>query len=187
MNITVTISLPAEEQQKLATILGCQESQLPHSLSAYGSAAISEYISMFLGQKVFRRGADINEYRLFLLITMALGSRIPDEQEVCRLFQTSATESRALIRAVMSKYQYLLGQAIDTSLRAVLEQAHQDGDHGPFSVTINSQNVVEELNRVLAAIDGSLHQITKKRGSVSTYDIAPASYARLRERILRDG
>lgn len=186
MDVTTSIELPEPEQEELSKILGCDNDELAESLSKYTSAALVEYISMFLGQKVFRRGSDINEHRLFLLITHALGNRIPDEQEVCRLFQTSATESRALIRAVMSKYQYQLRNAIDASVRNVVETAQQNSEHSPYTVTVNSLNVVEELNRLLASIDGTLQQIAKKRGSVSTYEISPASYMRLRELILGD-
>jgi hypothetical protein len=83
---------------------------------------------MFLGQKVFRRGSDILEYRLFLLIEKALEGQIPDEQVVSNLFQTTPTESRSLIRSVMSKYQYQLRGAIEYSIRAILENASKDND-----------------------------------------------------------
>lgn len=66
---------------------------------------------MFIGQRVFTRGRDIQEYRLFLLIRGPFGNTIPDDQMVCDLFQTT-TQSRALVRSVMSKYQYELSQAI---------------------------------------------------------------------------
>lgn len=182
MKINTKIELSNEDQEELTRILDCSVGDLPSVLSAYSSAALTEYVSMFLGQKIFRRGSDINEYRLFLLITAVFGSMIPDEHEVCRLFQTSATESRALIRAVMSKFQYQLRDAIDNSIRKSLESAQKESETGPYVVTINSQNVVEELNRSLATIDGSLQQIKKKRGSVSTFEISPSAYARLTEK-----
>ena len=82
----------------------------------------------------------------------------------------------------MSKFQYQLRGAIENSIRRSLDAAQQDEENGPYVVTINSSNVVEELNRTLASIDGTLQQIKKRRGSVSTYEISPASYERLRER-----
>ncbi|MBK1702395.1 hypothetical protein [Thiococcus pfennigii] len=181
MEVTATVDLSEQDQLELAKILGCNGGELPDKLRTYSSAALKEYISMFLGQRVFRRGSDINEFRLFLLVATVFDNRIPDEQEVCRLFQTSATESRALIRAVMSKYQYQLREAIDNSIRRALDAAEQEDEHSPHVVTLNSHNVVEELNRTLAGIDGTLEQIRKKRGSVSTYEIAQSAYARLRE------
>lgn len=186
MEVHTTLKLSDEVQAELGRILDCSVDELSDFLSSYSSAALNEYVSMFLGQKIFRRGSDINEYRLFLLIIHVFENRIPDEQEVCRLFQTSATESRALIRAVMSKFQYQLRVAIDNSIRRALGSAQQEGDTGPYVVTINSQNVVEELNRALASIDGTLQQIRKKRGSVSTYEISPSAYARLNDRFVHN-
>lgn len=187
MEVRTIIELNDDDQHELARILECDVDELPTVLANHSSAALTEYVSMFLGQKIFRRGSDINEYRLFLLITKVFKNRIPDEQEVCRLFQTTATESRALIRAVMSKFQYQLREAIDNSVRNALDSATQEENGGPYVVTINSLNVVEELNRALASIDGTLQQIRKMRGSVSTYEISPASYARLRERFPGNG
>jgi hypothetical protein len=187
MQISAELNINPTESDQLAEILGCAVQALPDKMALIASAAIQEYVSMFQGQKVFTRGSDINEYRLFLLITRALGNRIPDEQDVCRLFQTSTTESRALIRAVMSKYQYLLREAIDSSMRQIIQTAQRDENDpdGAYEVIVNSLNVVEELNRQLVLIDGSLKLIAKKRGSVSTYEISPSSYERLSERLNR--
>jgi hypothetical protein len=44
---------------------------------------------------------------------------------------------------------------------------------------MNSVNVIEELNKKLANIDGTLTSIAKKRGSVSTYEISKSSYDEL--------
>jgi hypothetical protein len=179
MHVNTELNIDEAESTELATILHCTVDELPGRLSHFASAAIQEYVSMFRGQKVFTRGSDINEYRLFLLITKAMGNRIPGEQDVCRLFQTSTTESRALIRAVMSKYQYLLRGAITSSMQQIIQDATQNQDDGPHEVIVDSLNMVDELNRLLASIDGALQPITKKRGSVSTYEISPTSYARL--------
>lgn len=182
MEVTTTINLPEQEQSELAQILGCDEEQLQEELRKYASAALQEYISMFLGQKVFKRGTDILEYRLFLLIEEAFDNKVPDEQDVCKLFQSTSTESRSLIRSVISKYQYQLKSALDKTIKVILQSATRDNDHTPYTVTINSQNVVEELNRQLASIDGSLTPVAKKRGSVSIYEIKASSYTKLCEK-----
>ena len=180
MQITATITLTATETQDLAKILGCAKTALQQSLEVYASAALEEYVTLFLGQKVFRRGADQQEYRLFLLIERALANEIPDEETVCRLFQTTATESRALLRRVMSKYQYQLKEAIDKSMKRLVTAATQAEEGGLFTVIINSANLVDELNRLLAESDGSLQPVTKKRGSVSTYEISASSHEQLK-------
>jgi hypothetical protein len=45
-----------------------------------------------------------------------------------------------------------------------------------YTVVINSHNIVDELNKALAQIDGGLSPVVKKKGSVSTFEIAPSSY-----------
>jgi len=186
MDVTAHIHLNEEDTTELCHILDCDQGDLSNTLSAYASAALKEYVTMFLGQKVFTRGSDIIEYKLFLLIAEAFENRIPDEQEVCRLFQTTATGSRSIIRSVMSKYQYQLKAAIERSMQRLIQSAQQEDENQPYTVTINSLNVVEELNRVLADIDGNLPPVSKKRGSVSTYEIARSSYTRLMARLLPD-
>lgn len=182
MDVTAIINISEQDQEELAQILGCDRANLEEELQKYASAAIQEYVSMFLGQKVFKRGTDILEYRLFLLIEEAFENKVPDEQDVCKLFQSTSTEARSLIRSVISKYQYQLKTALDRTIKAILNNATRENEHNPYTVTINSQNVVEELNRQLASIDGSLTPVTKKRGSVSIYEIKPSSYARLCEK-----
>jgi hypothetical protein len=135
---------------------------------------------MFLGQKVFTRGSDTREFRLFLLIREAFNNQIPDEQKVCGLFQCSATQARSLIRAVMSKYQYELHDAIEATLANTVKRVVKD-QAGDLVVIINNENVVDALNRVIASIDGSLPQVAKKKGIVSTYELKSSSYKKLCE------
>ncbi len=180
MAITIDLPLSNEEKTQLAGILRCQPEELDAVLAPFASAALEEYARMFIGQRVFTRGADIQEYRLFLLIKQPLANRIPDEQQVSDLFQTTTSQSRSLIRSVMSKYQYELQEAINASLKRTVEAAEAEGDD--WTVTVNSENLVESLNRVIGSIDGSLPQIEKKRGTVSNYVLRRSSYSRLCER-----
>jgi hypothetical protein len=164
-----------DEAEKLAGILGCPRNQLDNTLSAYASASLQEYIGMILGQKVFTRGADIREYRLFLLIQHAFGNQLPDEQKICDLFQTTVSQSRALIRSVMSKYQYDLSAAIRTTITNTIVAAVQVEEGGDYEFTVNSENVVDAMNRALASIDGTLPQVIKKKGTVTSYVLKPSS------------
>ena len=143
---------------------------------------MAEYLAMFRGQKIFKRGSDMLEFRLLLLIENAFDGEIPDERTVSSLFQTTLTESRSLIRSVMSKYQYQLRTHVERTLRTCLSNARRPDDTQSYTVVIKSQSVVDELNKALADIDGNLTSVIKKKGSVSTFEIAPASYARLREK-----
>ncbi len=182
MDIPIRVDLSREEKEELASILGCSAEELVQQLSRFGVAALREYVTMILGQKVFRRGADILDYRLFLLIEEALEGQIPNEQIVSNLFQTTTTESRSIIRSVMSKYQYQLRTAIERSIKIVLESAKKNDEEGQYVVVVNSFNLIAEMNSVVAEIDGNLPPIVKKHGGISTYLIQPSSYTRLTER-----
>jgi hypothetical protein len=179
MNIEFEVQLSDEEQEQLSEIIGCDVDDLSDTLSSYCSAAAEEYVRMFLGQRVFTRGADFREYRLFLLIKHVFDNRIPGEQTISDLFQTTATRSRSLSKSVMSKYQYELSAAIDKTLEDTLAQADQKEEGGHYLVTIENKNIVSSINQVLASIDGGLPQMSKKRGSVSTYKLQPSSYKKL--------
>ncbi|MBT0397329.1 hypothetical protein ISO77_17555 [Morganella morganii subsp. morganii] len=183
MDITIKIELDEKDFQEIATILNCDECLIPDTMEKLAIASIHEYLTMIRGQKVFKRGTDILEYRLFLLIQHHFKDKIPEEREVSALFQTTLTESRSLIRAVISKYQYLLRASVNNTMKAVLENASQESEEDPYEVIINSQNIVDELNKLIADIDGTLPSVAKKRGSVSTYEIKNSSYKKLLEKL----
>lgn len=180
MRITVDIEINDADQQSLAGILGCTVQELPNRLPGYGSAALEEYIRMFLGQRVSKRGTDFLEHRLFLLILRALGGRVPGETAISNLFQTTATESRSLTRAVMSKFQYAMSDAIKATIIAELERATRNEGEDNYSMALACTSLVDHLNRELGKLDGRLIQISKKKGSVAIYEITAESYVRLR-------
>lgn len=182
MQLTFNLDLSEAEEAEISTILGCSVDDLKTCLNSYFAASIKEYLTMFRGQKVFKRGNDILEYRLLLLIETAFNGVIPDERTVSSLFQTTVTESRSLIRSVLSKYQYQLKKNVHRTLNASLSGATQLGGYQNFTVVINNQIVVNELNKALADIDGGLPPVVRKRGSVSTYEIFPSSYNELCEK-----
>jgi len=102
-----------------------------------------------------------------------------------RLFQIPSSRSRGLIRSVMSKFQHELKPAIDGTLKNVVISAVIDENEGDNKriVVINSENLVEELNRIIASVDGTLPPVSKKRGMVSTYQIMASSYITLCEQL----
>ncbi|MGH2489272.1 MAG: hypothetical protein ACRDFR_06630 [Candidatus Limnocylindria bacterium] len=177
------MSLTRQERRQLAAIVGCEVRELSRAFKPFEDAAREEYERMVLGQAVFTRGQDIREYRLYLIIKHVYGGNLPDERTISGLFQTTRTQSRALLRAVMSKYQYELQAQIQTTLRDVVDRAEQDPETEAWSITIDSENVIEALNREIAAIDGTLPQVSKRRGTVSTWEIPNSSIKALKERI----
>jgi hypothetical protein len=178
--MSVELRLTKEERAQLASILGCSVSKLDDVLARVAQAAAEEYVRMFMGQKVFTRGSDVREHRLLLLIRYVFGDRIPDEQQVSALFQTTSSQSRALIRSVMSKYQYELSSAIRETIGGVIGGAEDAGD-GEALITTNNEQLIDQMNRQLAALDGTLPQIERKRGTVSSFVVMKSSRLTLRK------
>lgn len=182
MNITASINLTDDEKIEIAAIVGCNTQELDNKLNLFLKASIHEYLTMFRGIKVFKRGSDMLEYRLLLLIENAFDGKIPDERTVSNLFQTNLTESRSLIRAVIAKYQYQLKPYIEKTLTSTIQAAKKPDGENIYGVVIKSQNIVDELNKALAEIDGNLPPVTKRKGSVSNYEIQPSSHNKLCEK-----
>jgi hypothetical protein len=65
-------------------------------------------------------------------------------------------------------------------MRETLGSVDENPDGWVF--TVNSENVVDTMNRSLAVIDGSLPQVRKIRDTVSSYLLLPSSYLKLCER-----
>ena len=177
--MVVDLDFTAGERKQLSQILGCTEGELPEKLDSFSKAATEEYVRMVLGQRVFTRGQDVREYRLYLLIRHVFEGQLPTEQQISALFQTTTSQSRALLRAVMSKYQYELQEAIQSSLKAALATASRSNDTEPWTLTVDSENVIEALNRRLAAKDGTLPQIVRARNTITTYEIQNSAYQKL--------
>jgi hypothetical protein len=178
MKLNLELDLRSQEENELQRILKKGASEWPAGLKSYAEAATLEYIRMFLGQKVFTRGSDIREYRLFLLIRTAFKDAVPDEQTVCALFQCTLSQSRGLLRAVMSKYQYELSDAIKRTLTKLLEDVKKN-KNGVLVIAINNESVVGELNKVLASVDSAQDQIARQPGKLATYELKPDAYQKL--------
>jgi len=179
MPIEVRNCLSDEENEFLKGILGCEEQDYENMLSGFASAAFEEYSRMILGQKVYTRISDLKEYRLYLIIREVFENRIPDDQKISDLFQTTPTESKSLTRSIASKYQYELREAFKETLKEIVQNSTQENAKWVF--TVNSPTKVEELNRILMNIDGTLPQVKKRKGTVSQYEMENSSCMKLKE------
>jgi hypothetical protein len=179
MQIAFEHELSDADAEKLAGIIACDVDQLEQRFSSYAKAAADEYVQMFLGRNAFRRANDFLDYRIYLLIVHVLDGRLPDEATVSRLFQTSATESRARIRSVTSKYQRGLEEQIRGSVQALLQAAEFNNEGDRWEIEVNNQAVIDLLNSALAERNGRLQQVSKVRGSAASYSMTEASYQEL--------
>lgn len=179
MEVTATIELSPEDEQRLSQILKTQPGILGEALAPYASAALEEYVRMFLGARVYTRGSDIREYRLQLLIKHANGGAIPDDDYVSALFQTNVGQSRGLTRAVLSKFQYDLEAGVQGSVRDAVDRARREQGSDPWTVVIRSSNVVSALNREIEILDGALPLVTRTPATAARYEIKRSTYLRL--------
>jgi hypothetical protein len=181
MRIELDVSINADVEALLREALGDPE-DLVRCLQGHFQAACQEYLAMYCGERVFRRGSDLLDFRLFLLVQHAFHHRLPDEQTVSRLFQMTASESRALLRSLLAKYQIQLKASLRYTIRELLQQAqsHPSGPEYGHYLRISNQAVVNELNQQLAVTVGTVSPVQKLRGSVNTYHVDPAAMAILR-------
>jgi hypothetical protein len=181
VDITATIDLEDTETRRLARILRCEPDQLAEALAPYAEAALTEYLRMFLGERVFTRGSDIREYRLLLLIKHVLDGAIPDDDYVSALFQTNTGQSRGLIRAVLSKFQYEVETGVQATVKQVVDRARREGDSDVWTVIIRSGNVVDALNRQVELLSGALPLVSRSPGTGARYEIKRSTYVSLCE------
>lgn len=173
--------LTEPEKRQLASTLGFRNvgpdeltEKIEEVLKRHIEAATEEYVRMILGQRALTTGRDIREYRLYLLIKHVFGE-IPSEQDVSDLFQTTKTQSRTLIRNVLSKFQYELQEIIRATLKRVISKARQkpgqESTAEPdYYLEVRSPVVIEALNRFVASVDPAAGQITKVPGTIRTYE-----------------
>ncbi|USK45522.1 hypothetical protein [Cytobacillus oceanisediminis] len=181
INLNFDYELDENDLNLLSFILDLppdDEEVIKSKLSNYAKASLEEYIRMFLGQKVFTRGSDFREYRLFLIIMKAMEQEIPNEDIITRLFSTTKTESRTLLRTVLSKYQYELNNALENTIKRTLEQATL-GERENELLLVSNENVVNHLNNSLNMINVTLPIIRKKQDTSTVYRISRESYVGL--------
>jgi hypothetical protein len=181
VDVTATVELSDTEEARLARILGCQPQQLADALKPFASAALEEYVRMFVGQRVYTRGSDIREYRLLLLMNHALEGAVPDDDYVSALFQTSTGQSRGLIRAVLSKFQHEVETGVDATVKRAVDDARREGNATVWTVIIHSSNVVDALNRHVETLSGALPLVVKTPGTGARYEIKRSAYLKLCE------
>ena len=151
-------------------------------LENISSAALEEYIMMILGNKVFTSGTEIHVYRLCLLINRCFTDILPNEEMVSRIFQTTTTQSRSLLRSVVSKYQYVLGEIIRNTISKLVE----DTEVLPSSeietmliINTNSRFFIELMNEKIASLDVTLPSVSLRPHCSASYQIQFNTYLAL--------
>lgn len=176
INLQITDDFFTEDEvQKLKVLFKCEDNEeLNLALKNIALAALTEYKEMLLGKGLPTRADEIKQHRLFHLVKHYFQGVIPTEAEVSSMFQLTETESRALIRNVRTRFRYQLEGEILTTLQQTVVSAELNGDK--YHVVIQSDNVLEELNRVVSSNAPQLDPITKVRGSARKYQISEDTF-----------
>lgn len=180
MQINFNIDISADDQAALIKVLDCPAADLQQVLSRHGLAALHEHIECYLGRRASARGNDILEHRLVLLTRFAFGNRIPNDVKVSRLFQTTLTASRTLIRNMLARYRGELNDASIASAKVLLEEVTWPGGKSDdYRAKNPPSNMVEFLNQRLLIEDPAMKQITRLADSGGIYAINKYSYDEL--------
>lgn len=164
-----------EEIEKLKILFKTEDNdEFNIALKNVALAALTEYKEMLLGKGLPTRADEIKQHRLLHLIKHYFQGRIPTEAEVSSMFQLTETESRALIRNVRTRFRYQLESEILNTLQQTIVSAEFSND--TFHVVIQSDNVLEELNRLVSTNAPQLDPISKVRGSARKYQISEDTY-----------
>lgn len=183
----INIELPddfftADERERLKELFKTQDdAEFSEALQKVVRAGLSEYKEMFLGMGLPSRADEIQQHRLFHLIKYYFGGRLPSEPEVTSMFQLTESRSRRLIRSVMTRFHYALGLEIQNTLREAIDQAQFDGDSEMYRVVIQSDNVLEEFNRIIGMVAPRLGRVRKVPNMSRTYSVSVDSYNALRQ------
>lgn len=145
-------------------------------------AALKEYKEMFLGRGLPSRADEIQQYRLFCLIKNYFGvEHFPSESEVAEMFQLTQSKSKSLIRLILTRYHYDLKEEIEHILIKTVNDAdpYDDDEVSGYIVTIPSDIIVEELNRIINKNAPKCFIIRKIPGTARRYRISDETYSQL--------
>ena len=140
---------------------------------------MEEYINMILGNKVFSSGTEIHVYRLCLLIDRCFTDILPNEEMVSRIFQTTTTQSRSLLRSVVSKYQYVLKDIINKTISKLVKDTEvlKPGElETMLIINTNSRFFIELMNEKIASLDVTLDPVSLRPHCSSSYQIKHKTY-----------
>lgn len=174
MDITLNLSeeiLNESDKQRLKNTLSIENE---NEIEGIVMASFIEYKDMLLGNGLPTRADEIKQYRLFNLIKYYFRGRIPSESEVSRMFQLTERESKSLIKNVRTRFRYQLENEIRYTLKKSLEECNYINNR--YETIIHSDNVLEELNRIISEINPSLEPIKKVRDSSRKYHMSEDTY-----------
>jgi hypothetical protein len=179
--MSITIDLPddfftQDERQRLERLFKAKgNAKFSEALQKVVRAALNEYKEMFLGISLPSRAGEIRERRLLHLIKHYFLVGLPSEAEVSSMFQLTRSQSKSLIRNVMTKFHYDLKQEALNTLIKTVDQAKWNANRNEYHVAIQSDVVLNELNRIIGTEIPHLDPVSKVKDMARTYSISKDS------------
>lgn len=177
MDLDLSTVFNENDLADLRDVLGLAEGDdLDAAIAKVTVSALHEYREMLLAGGMPSRAPEIQEHRLFHLITHYYGGRIPPESEIANLFHETMSRSRGMLRNVLTRYARELEESLHGTLQELLMTAQRQGDQGPWRLVIQSDNSLEQLNHVIATRAPQLDPVRKVPNSARTYRIDADSF-----------
>lgn len=187
MDITITISndeLSASDKTLIKECLGLTIApELNAALTKLTKAAFMEYMKMFKEKGLPTRADEVQQERLFFLLTHYFQIRLPSENELSSIFQLTQSQSKTLLRNTKSRYRTKISNFINNTLLETLNSATQENAGDPYEFVCTSPTTVEELNLIISQKGPTLEPIQKIRGLASKYSCAVDTYNLLQEEL----
>lgn len=175
IDVTATVALTDDEVAGIAEVLGCPEVDVPNRLGAFAGAAIHEYAAMMLGTGPLSSASDLRERRLVLMILHAYAGRVPDVDEISRVFNVSVATATTMLRNVMSKHRRRIAAAVQADVDAFkagcVQQANDE-----WHVTVQNPVLVEMLNARLTKAGQGKARIVRDPKTLGQYIVPNGSY-----------
>jgi hypothetical protein len=180
--VDITIQLDShvsvDELTTIGNNLGVNQAALPEYLRRVGIAAIVEYLDMITGRTVDSLSSDSAERRLERFIKYYYRQRIPTEAEITKTFHVPQARAKTLLGNLAAKRRHEINNAIDATIKDVLGSCVKSGPT-KAELTIGSSFLVDEIKNLLEQHASGMTSITKRRGSVDTYEIGIDTYNQL--------
>ena len=174
------------EEDRVAAVAGAlgieDHADVPGALAKLGQASLIEYVEMLAGNGMPNRADEAKQNRLLYVIKKYYGSRIPTESEISTIFQLATSQSRTLLRNTISRYRTRLREELTSTLRTLLRSAEQN-QHGSWDVVIESDNMVEQLNLIVAKEGPALNPVRKRSDAARQYLISPDTHQLLSDHL----
>jgi len=187
MDITITISNEELSNSDKKLIKKCldliTDSELNTALSKLTKASFMEYMKMFKEKGLPTRADEVQQERLFFLLSHYFQDRLPSENELSSIFQLTQSQSKTLLRNTKSRYRTKISNFINNTLLETLNSATQEQPDAPYEFVCTSPTTVEELNLIVSQKGPTLEPIQKIRGLASKYSCAVDTYNLLKKEL----